>query len=404
MRALWRRLGTLCRPHVGWYALLAALALACIGLGAIQTIPPRPGLPADFAARQSVWLMLGLVAMGLCTLPHTKTVGQASYAIMGICVVLLTLVILPFMPQNLVPTVHGTRAWFDLRIMRFQPSEVGKIAFILTLAWYLRHRSSFRSLWGLLVPFGITLVPVVLILREPDLGTVLLFGPTLLFMLIAAGAKLRHIGSILGLGALAVGASIAVALWAPDTMQVLERHHVRRIRSTLKLVQGDTSDVHGTSFQQYKAMSLIGAGGQRGYGADMSRVLLRFHRMPESHNDMIFAVIVNRWGLVGGATALGLYVMLILSLLLIAARAKEPFGRLLVVGFAGLLFTQVFINVGMNLGLLPIIGITLPFVSYGGSSLLATFAMLGLAINVASRRASIVSRPSFEFDRAAAAA
>ncbi|MDP6152926.1 MAG: FtsW/RodA/SpoVE family cell cycle protein, partial [Phycisphaeraceae bacterium] len=141
-----------------------------------------------------------------------------------------------------------------------------------------------------------------------------------------------------------------------------------------------------------------GGGGITGNPPSHARNLLHYNHLPERHNDMIFAVIVNRWGVIGGLVVLTLYVMLLGTMLTVAARSKDPFAQLSCVGFAALIFTQVVVNIGMTLGLLPIIGITLPFLSYGGSSLLASFAMIGLTMNFASRPTAPLVRPSFEFD------
>jgi cell division protein FtsW (lipid II flippase) len=122
------------------------------------------------------------------------------------------------------------------------------------------------------------------------------------------------------------------------------------------------------------------------------------HKLPEAHNDMIFAVIVNRWGLVGALAIFALYMLIITSLVVIGGQSRDPFVRLATVGFAGLIFTQAAINIAVNVGLLPVTGITLPFMSYGGSSLVATYAMIGLAMNFAALRPAIISRLSFEFD------
>ncbi|HYE03542.1 MAG TPA: FtsW/RodA/SpoVE family cell cycle protein, partial [Phycisphaerales bacterium] len=139
------------------------------------------------------------------------------------------------------------------------------------------------------------------------------------------------------------------------------------------------------------------AGGPLGQPDDRARAMVRFNSLPERHNDMVFAVIVHRFGLAGGAAVLGLYLMWFAGALITAALCREPFGRLVAVGCAAVTAAQMAINVGMNLGLLPIIGLTLPLVSYGGSSMLAAWMMTGLIFGVAMRRAPRLTRPSFEF-------
>ena len=186
---------------------------------------------------------------------------------------------------------------------------------MLSLAVYLRYRQSQRTLRGLLLPFGFMLVPVALILLEPDLGTALVFPPTLFVILVASGAKLRHLGSLLAIAALAVGVNVGIVLYAPASMQVLKPHQQTRIRSMISLAKGDTRYIQSDAYQQHKAMTLVGAGGVAGYGHDQSQTILRYNPLPEGQNDMIYAVVVNRWGLMGALGTLGLYTLLVAGLL-----------------------------------------------------------------------------------------
>jgi len=387
------RLRMLLKPNPGWYALFAALALAWIGIEAIDTVAPE-----EAAKTARFWLPVALVVMAVCTTPRPRWIGHVSYPLFIAVLIVLALMALPFMPRSIVPVRNGARAWISLGSITLQPSELMKVAFVLSMAWYLRYRSSYRTLRGLLIPFFIMFIPVALILKQPDLGTALLFAPSLFFMLVAAGAKLRHLGLLLALVIATIVINVAIALWAPDSMQILRPHQRARIVSMVSLAQGDTRYIKTSAYQQDKAMTLVSAGGLTGYGKERSATIVKFNKVPHVHNDMIFAVIANRWGLLGVYVVLGLYFVLISSMLLTAARSKDPLAQLSCVGFAGMIFTQATINIGMNLGILPVTGITLPLISYGGSSLVATFAMIGLTLNFASRRPAILARPSFEFD------
>lgn len=393
--ALADRLRALCRPNAGWYALFAALALTSIGIYAIDIVRPH------FAIIQGQrWFPVSLVGMGLCMLPRPRVIGLASYGLLIVTLLLLTFLVTPGVPQAIVPVLNGARSWIDLRVIRLQPSEFAKIGFVLALAWYLRYRSTYRTLRGLLVPFIIMFIPVALILKEPDLGTALLFAPTLFAVLVAAGAKLRHLSALLTIGLLAIAINVAIiAFHAPRWMHVLEPHQEVRIASMI----WPQKYANTAGYQQDVATRVIGAGGLTGYGPSRARTILHFNRLPYDHNDMIFAVIVDTWGLVGALVVLGLYLMFISSCVMVASRSRDPFVRLACVGFAAMIFTQAAINVCVTIGLLPITGITLPFISYGGSSLASTFAMLGLVLNFASRRPAPLSRPSFEFDNTEAA-
>ncbi len=404
MNTRWvEHLGGLLRPHPGWLTLISTLLLTLIGFAAIHTIAP------DEAASQ--WqraLPVALVGLTICLIPHPKTVGLTSYLLLALAIALLVFVLLPGVPRSIVPIRNGARSWIDLGVMTFQPSELSKIAFVLAMAWYLRFRESYRTLRGLLVPFVIMLVPVALILKEPDLGTALLFAPTLAVMLVAAGAKLRHLSMLVGLAVFAVALNVAVIAIDPPHLRqnaqgspvawlhVLKPHQEKRIAAMIWPERYQKEE----AFQSIVARRLIGAGGVTGLGAERAGTLVRFNALPEAHNDMIFAVIVCRWGLVGGWTVIGLYLVLTGSFVLAAARVKEPFSRLACVGFAGMIFTQAALNIGVSLGLFPTTGVTLPLISDGGSSLLATYMMIGLVLNFASRRPAPLARPSFEFDHA----
>jgi cell division protein FtsW (lipid II flippase) len=391
------RLKALARPNFGWLTLAAALGLTAMGIEVMTVLDP-PDIH-DPAGRQQRNLVIALLALVMMLLPHPRQIGAMAYPLFALALGLLIFVLIPFVPESIVRPVNGARSWINLRVMNFQPSEMAKVTFVLALAWYLRYRANHRTLWGLLPPFLFMLIPVGLIIVEPDLGQSLAFGPTLLVVLVAAGAKLRHLISLLLIAAFIVAANIAIVLYAPPNLQLLQPHQQKRISSMIRLASGDYSQVQTDAYQQHKAMTLAGAGGTSGRGAETSATLLDYYPLPEAHNDMIYAVVVNRWGLVGGLGLMGLYVVLIGSMFAVAAVTKDPVGRLSCVGFAGIFLAQAVINIGMTVGVLPITGITLPFVSYGGSSLLFSFIMVGLVMNFASRRRMFISRPSFEFDR-----
>lgn len=389
------QLRLLLRPHPGWYALIAAVILAWLGISAIETVSP-----GHAQVQSTRWLPVALVAMVLMLIPTPRWIGHMAYPVMIVAILLLIFVILPGVPRSIVPVRNGSTAWINLGFMSFQPSEMAKVGFVLALAWYLRFRDNHRSLLGLLVPFGIMFLPVILILKEPDLGSALLFAPTLFVMLVAAGAKLRHLGSILGISAAIVGIVGVVTLYAPDSFQVLKSHQQDRIRAMYFDMIGDDRMAQAEGYQQMVAKRMVAAGGTTGYGLARSATIIDYNDLPFDYNDMIFPVIVNRWGIFGGLGVMALYGVLVTSILLVAARSKDPFARMTCVGFAGMIFTQASINIGMTVGLMPITGITLPLISYGGSSMLFTFIMVGLVINFAARRPQMLARPSFEFDNA----
>jgi len=379
-----------------WPALLtvgASLALSLLGIYAIdvaETLTPGAGLmqfgPA--ATRQVLYLSIAIAAMLVTLAPDYRLLGYISWGLLAIAVLLLIFLLIPGVPLSIVRPRNGARAWIDFGVADFQPSEVAKIAYVLVLAWYLRFSQNHRTFAGLIPPAIITGIPVALIMLQPDLGTVLLFIPSLFAVLLAAGAKLKHLILIV---------AIATAA-APAAYTVLRPHQKQRIDGLILQFKGDTSGDQDINMQSVTSQRLAGAGGMAGLGDEHARTLLHFNALPERKTDMIFSVITARFGLIGGLVTLGLYVIWVGGALITAAVCREPFGRLVCVGVTGFIIAQVFVNAGMNLGVLPIIGITLPYVSHGGSSLVAVWIMTGLIFNVALRRPRTALRRSFEYD------
>jgi cell division protein FtsW (lipid II flippase) len=387
--------------HAGWIVLAATLGLVFIGVTAIDLARPdgATGLASD-ASRQLVFLAIGLFAGAVAALPHQRVLAFLSWPAMIGVLGLLVFLVLPFVPASIVSPRNGARCWIDLGFTDIQPSELCKVTYVMVLAFHLRRRSNHRTLLGLIPPALIAAAPMGLILMQPDLGTASLFLPTLFAMLVAAGARMAHlIGAALLGGGFLVGVVVA-SVWFARSEQypLLKRYQVDRIESALDLAKGDTRRASDRGFQGQAALMVAGSGGLSGHSSERSRALVQFSGLPERHNDMIFAVIVNRFGFFGAITVIGLYMAWIGGALLVAGTCKDPFGRLVVAGFAAMIATQMTINIGMNLGLLPITGITLPFVSYGGSSLLSGLIMVGLIFGIAMRRPPHLWQKSFEYD------
>jgi cell division protein FtsW (lipid II flippase) len=381
--------------HFAWLTLLASLALSVLGLYCIDVAtnllppdPPLPVTPGGVVARQAIFLAVGLLAAAAVALPHYRFVRVVAWPAMWVTLALLVFLLIPAVPAWLVTPRNGARAWINLGPVDLQPSELAKIAFILVMADHLRYRSNHRTLAGLL-PIGVlTFIPVALIMLQPDFGTAAIFIPTLFAMLLAAGARLRHLVAVVLIGAAA----------GPAAYPLLKPYQQQRILTLIAVARGDKDAAKDTAFQAFTAITLAGAGGLDGTTDPKARALVRYNRLPERHNDMVFSVIVARFGLVGALATLALFLAWFLGALLTAALCREPFGRLVVIGCLAAIAAQVFINVGMNVGLVPIVGITLPYVSYGGSSMLTCWIMTGLIVSVGTRGHPRLARPSFEFD------
>lgn len=384
-RTLHRRRLEMLNP--GWLSAAGAAGLSIVGILAIGTIPPELA-GSDYATRQTAFLCVGVIAAALAAVPHYRWLRVFSVPLLIAVVGLLVFVLLPVVPESIVRPRNGARRWISLGVTDFQPSELAKISYIIALAGYLRYRKNYRRFLGLLWPFLLTFIPMGLVLVEPDLGTALLFLPTLFAMLVAAGAKLRHLVLIIVLGLAA----------APATYPWLRPHQKNRIHALYYQVIGDTRHVQDIGYQGDRAMTLVGAGGIIGVGRDRAADLVHHNRLPEEHNDMVFAVVACRWGALGALATWGLFALIVAGGLLTAAQSKDPFGRLVAVGVVAILFAQMTINTGMTIGLMPITGMTLPFVSYGGSSLVSAWIMVGVILNIAMRRPHYLAREAFDFD------
>lgn len=379
--------------RAAWLTVFASIALSLIGVYCIDvatvTLPhdPAPNL-GPIALRQLIYMGIGIAAGILVLIPHYRAYGLASWFLLAAAVALLVFLLIPFVPSTIVRPRNGARSWIDLGPADFQPSELAKIAYIFVLAWYLRFSRNHRTFKGLLPPAIITAIPVGLITLQPDLGTASLFVPALFAVLVAAGAKLKHLAAVVLIAAMA----------APAAYPILKPHQKERFVGLFKQLKGDTSADQDINMQSVTAQRIAGAGEWNGAGDRQSRVLLKYNALPERHNDMIFAVICNRFGWIGGVGVLGIYAAWIAGALLTAGLSREPFGRLVPVGLAAFIAAQVFINVGMNLGVVPIIGITLPFVSHGGSSMIACWLMTALVLAVSIRQPRMALRRTFEWD------
>ena len=372
---------------VGWLCVVAAGLLSLLGVVAIGTVPAREGEP-DLAIAHLAHLVIGLAAALVAVVPHYRVTQKMSYPLLAGVVILLIFVLIPWVPEAIVRQRNGARRWINVVVTDFQPSELAKIAWVLALASYLRYRENYRRVLGLLLPLAITFIPMALILVEPDLGTALLFLPTFFAMLIAAGAKLRHLAA-----AMLIGLTLAMAMYP-----MLRPHQQDRIKAMIAQVAGDDRYINDIGFQGDRAMTLVGAGQWTGVGKTHAAALVTYNALPEDHNDMIFAVITCRWGVLGAAAVWGVFLVLCGGGLLIAGQCKDPYGRLVCVGLVAVLFSQMAINTGMTIGIMPITGMTLPFVSAGGSSLVSAWIMVGLLLNIAMRRQRYLAREAFNFD------
>lgn len=361
-----------------WLCVGAAVGLSLLGIAAISTTETA------IASKQLILLGLGLCAAAVAATPNMRWLQYMAYPLMILSLVLLVFVLIPQVPESIVRPRNNARRWINLVLFDFQPSELAKIAYVMSLACYFKRNRNYRTLRGLIPLLIVTFIPMGLIVVEPDLGTAMVFLPTMFAMLIAAGGKLRHVALIIGLG----------LVLAPSMYPLLQPHQKDRIKAMIAQTTGDERYVNDIGFQGDRAMMLVGSGGVLGNGKSHAADLVSFNRLPEEHNDMIFAVICCRWGAIGALLTWGLYGLFAIGALLTAAASRDAFGRLVPVGLTAIVLTQMIVNTGMTIGLLPITGMTLPFVSAGGSSLLASWLMVGVLVGIGLRRTRYVTSES----------
>jgi rod shape-determining protein RodA len=345
-----------------WLLVAAALGLVAVGIAAIDTATEsKPG--AGPVERQLVWSAIGLVSMLVVACPSYRVVERLAYFAYAVCIPLLVLV-------YWTEPVNGAQRWLRLGPVGIQPSEVAKLAYVAAVARFLGRRDGSGRMSMALVPVVLASAPMLLILRQPDLGTTLLFLPVLMAMLLAAGLRRRYLSLLVVAGLLSLP-----FLWKAMSP-------IQRSRITGFLEQRDTGPrPRDEGYQLYQSKLMIALGGTM--GTEEATAL----HLPFDHTDFIFSVVAGRSGLAGVSLTIGLFAVLLWRGLRIAGRSADPFGRLLAVGIVTLFATQGLINMAMTVGLAPITGLTLPFLSYGGSSLLACFIALGILINIARRQA-----------------
>ena len=381
-------------PPLGWIALLSAFILTALGLLSIYAGEAGPGLTPSQTFKQFGFLIVGIGGFGCMQVLGYRRIGRWAYALFGLTLVLLTLLVVA-QRVSFAPFIEPRRdayRWIALGPVSFQVSEYTKIVYVLALAAYLRFRTNYRALRGFLPPFILTLVPMALILKEPDLGTSILLPPTLMAMLFVAGAKIRHLLFVVLLGA----AAGPVFYFSP----LMKEYQRERVRSLFRQDAADP-DVHrgwrlNAGYQLSQSKIAIGSGRVFGQGF-RGGAFFRQNLLPEEHNDFIFAVLGHQWGFVGVILVLLCYLGIIVAGLTIASMTTDPLGRLLAVGVCAMLIAQTLLNVGMTVGLMPVTGVSLPFASMGGSGLVANYLSLGLLVDVARRRPVSVAPKPFEF-------
>ena len=341
-----------------------------IGIVTIYSATQAKGLSfaEGYAMRQLSWMGIGLVFLAVCIIASYQRFVDLAYVIYGVNILLLLLVLI------MGHVRLGAQRWFSIAGFAFQPSEFVKLSLILALSNYLgAKKGAMGSLKDILVPSILLAVPFSLVVLQPDLGSALLLLPIFFSMLLAAGASQKHI-----VGMMALGAASAPFFW-----HFLREHQ----RQRLLVFLNPNVDPLGAGYTIIQSKIAIGSGGLFGKGWTRgTQNQLNF--LPERHTDFIFSVIGEEWGFLGAILIVFLFFLLIKKAFNTALLTSDIYGKAIAVGIAAMLGLQVIINIGMTIGLAPVVGIPLPLVSYGGSSLVSTLMAIGLLVNVGMRRST----------------
>jgi rod shape determining protein RodA len=348
------------------------LTLAVIGLGvcSIVTLGAAtkglvPGQPSYYVDRQLTYLIVGsllMIALSRLDYARLRPLKNATYGLL-LFTILAVLV--------LGHSARGSQRAINLPFFSFQASELGKVLLTLALASLVVDRARrLRDRDTTALVMLAALVPAMFVIAQPDLGSGLVYMVIAYMLLFVAGASWRHLGALAALVALAI-AFVLVAAPAAG-INVLKPYQVQRLTAFLH----PSSSPQKQGYQQQESKIAIGAGQKSGRGANISQVPNGF--VPESHTDFIFAAVGEEYGFLGAGLVLLLYALLIWRALRVLVMAKDLFGTLIAAGVAAMLMFQVFVNVGMTIGIMPITGVTLPLMSYGGSSVITTLLAVGL--------------------------
>lgn len=360
----------LLRIDLGLILTVAALSVFSVIVVASATRSDVLGHPLYYAQKQIEWLVVGTLAMSVVASIDYRNVQQYGAYIYAFCLLLLGLVL-----------VHGQSAlgaqrWINLGPFQMQPSEFAKLGLVVGLAELLAEKRRMDRLRDLVGPIVFAAIPALLVFEQPDLGTALVFVGILVVMLFMAGARVWHLlmlfGGVFFLGALAIFLHLNYNLPLPGI-------HAYQLQRLLVFLN-PTKYAQGAGWNIIQSLISIGSGGLSGLGVHSNQAILSF--LPEHSTDFIFAVVGLDFGFVGGAAVLLCYLIMLWRSLSIVSDVRDQFGVLLGAGVVAMFGVQIMMNAGMAMGIMPVVGVPLPFVSYGGSSVLTDFLGIGVFLSL----------------------
>jgi rod shape determining protein RodA len=390
---------------IDWLMLIPVVMLMLIGIAFIYSATSVDDslsqLPwyNQFYFKQIIWCLIGVgAAVAICLVDY-HSLSRWAMVVYAISLVFLILVLI----EGIGKTAGGARRWISLGFFQLQPSEFAKLAFIFAQAHFLsRPVEELRQpkvFWG---SIGLTVVPFVLILKEPDLGSALVFLPVGLIMLYVAGTPPRYLARLVGIATIMVGLVLFDVLVSPSNWQVIKLKDYQRQRlmvyfgidfappnATPEELRRARALEREKSYQIQQALISVGSGGLTGKGwRQGTQTRGGFLPRGASHNDFIFSVIAEEKGFAGSVIVITLFSAVLFMGIRIAGEARDRLGKLLAVGVVTLYFSQVFINIGMNIRIMPVTGVPLPLLSYGGSSVISSLIAIGILQNVRAYRRS----------------
>lgn len=355
-----------------WVVFGAVLALSLTGIMTIYsaTRPLPGGVQPQYYIKQTYWLLIGLLSMLGAFSVDYAWFNRYAKLIYGICLGLLVLVLITGR------TGMGAQRWIYLGPIGFQPSEFFKLALIIALAYCFCRHAGRLGFGGITFAFSVyALPPLLLLLKQPDLGTGMVLMALFVLVALAKGIRVKVI-------ALVVAVSVAAAPFAGAiAWDRLKDYQKERILAFLQ----PEKDPGGMGYHITQSKVAVGSGGVTGKGY-LRGTQGPFRFLPEKHTDFIFSIFAEEWGFVGSLFLLLCYLLLILRGVHIAFLAKDEFGRLLALGITSMFAVYWFVNIGMTLGLMPVVGLPLPFMSYGGTALVSNFIAAGILMGIRARR------------------
>ncbi len=361
--------------RLDWLLLLAVGSLVAYGLWAVAGITRYDveGDEAYYVVRQAVAAGLGFVGFLVALAVDPDLLRRAQRALYATTIVLMLLVF------SFAETTRGSKRWIEVGPFQFQPSEFGKLLFVLAIGGFLADRTRrVREPRVVLQAVGLASVPILLVFKQPDLGTALVYTSALAACLFVAGVRWTHLTA---LAVLAAAAILSVVWLLPSAgVQVLEPYQVDRLTGFTDRER----DLAGVNWNVNQSMTAVGAGGLNGRGVDAA-TQTRFDYLPEHATDFVFASFAEQRGFVGAALLLGLYLLVVWRGLRVITVARDAFGAIVAGGIVLAFLFQVFVNVGMTMGIAPVTGIPLPFVTVGGSSMVANLLAVGVLQSIHAR-------------------